>query len=161
MHERSGVLFVCLGNICRSPMATGVFQRDARAVGLDPVLRVDSAATHPYQIGRQADERARAASARRGIDISAHRARCIEMKDYREFEYVIAMDRDNLQALRYTCPGDRQHVLHLCLDFAPAIDALDVPDPFHGDERDFENVLDMLEIACQGLLRDIRGRLDI
>ncbi len=104
MDRTVNVLFVCLGNICRSPMAQGAFERHLSEAGLESLVRIDSAGTHAYHVGSAPDERAIEASLRRNIDIGDQRARRVEFQDFRDFDYVIAMDRDNYGTLRYTCP---------------------------------------------------------
>ncbi len=158
MPSPVNVLFVCLGNICRSPMAKGVLVHRLREAGLDGMVMVDSAGTHAYQVGSPPDPRALAALRRRSIEVGGTRARRIEAADFQKFDYVIAMDRDNYGMLRYTCPKDRRQILHLLMDFAPQSRRTEVPDPYTGDEEGFEKVLDLVEIASEGLLADIRRR---
>ena len=150
------VLFVCLGNICRSAAAEGVFRARMTAEGLAEQINVGSAATHDYQVGRPPDPRAEAIARERGIDISNQRARQAGADDFRRFDYVLAMDRANLADLRRICPKDAQARLHRFLDFTPNLEGSDVPDPYYGDRRDFALMMDLLEAGAQGLLAHIR-----
>ena len=150
------VLFVCLGNICRSAAAEGVFRALMSAEGLAGRIEVGSAATHDYQIGRAPDPRAEAIARERGIDISRQRARQAGTDDFRRFDYVLAMDRANLADLRRICPADAQQRLHRFLDFSPELEGRDVPDPYYGDRRDFAQMMDLIEAGSRGLLAHIR-----
>jgi protein-tyrosine phosphatase len=150
------VLFVCLGNICRSATAEGVFRALMMAEGLADRIDVDSAATHDYQTGRAPDSRAQAIARKRGIDLSSQRARQVSADDFRRFDYVLAMDRANLADLRRICPPDAQARLHRFLDFSPGLEGGDVPDPYYGDQRDFALMMDLLEAGARGLLAHIR-----
>jgi len=154
-----GVLFVCMGNICRSPTAEGVFVRRARAEGLDRRLRINSCATHAYHIGRPPDARAIAAAAARGIDLSGQRARQIAPADFAAFDYLLAMDRDNLADLRARAPRGHEDKPRLLLDFAPEAPVREVPDPYYGGPDGFSRVLDLIEAASAGLMADIHARL--
>ncbi|RME80812.1 MAG: low molecular weight phosphotyrosine protein phosphatase [Caldilineae bacterium] len=149
------VLFVCLGNICRSPTAQGVFEKLIAEAGLDDHIYVDSAGTSSYHVGESPDPRAQRAARKRGIDLSRQRSRQVVPGDCREFDYILAMDRDNLRALRRTCPEARDR-MHLFLDFAPHLGVRDVPDPYYGGSRGFEHVLDLIEEAGRGLLEHIK-----
>lgn len=150
------VLFVCMGNICRSPTAEGIFRAQARAAGLAHRIVTDSAGTHGYHVGEPPDGRAIEAAARRGIDISDLRARRVQADDFRRFDLVLAMDRDNLGQLNRLCPRDAVERPRLFMDFAPHIDARDVPDPYYGGPDGFEHVLDLVEEASRGLLDHVR-----
>ena len=152
------VLFVCMGNICRSPTAHGVFQKLVAQHGLGEVIEIDSAGTHDYHIGKPPDERAQAVARKRGIDISGLRARMAESADMDRFDYVLAMDEDNLALLHSICPAGREHKLRLFLEFAPHLDQVNVPDPYWGGASGFDRVLDMIEDAATGLLDDIQRR---
>lgn len=158
--EKIGVLFVCMGNICRSPTAEGVFVRKVHEAGLQQRIRIDSAGTHAYHIGNPPDERMQRAALRRGYDLSALRARKVEAHDFTRFDYVLAMDEDNLailQRLRTQTGTDSEPAqLGLMMDFAADQGyAHEVPDPYYGGESGFERVLDMLEAATEGLLQQI------
>lgn len=150
------VLFVCLGNICRSPTAEGVFRDLVQREGLDGEITIDSAGTHAYHIGEPPDSRAQAEARRRGIDISALRGRQARPGDFEQFDYVLAMDAENHRNLMAICPNGREDRLHLCLDFAANVDRREVPDPYY--EGGFDRVYDMIEDAAQGLLADIRAK---
>ncbi|MDA8363630.1 MAG: low molecular weight phosphotyrosine protein phosphatase [Gammaproteobacteria bacterium] len=150
------VLFVCLGNICRSPTAEGVFRAVVRAHGLEDVIAVDSAGTHAYHIGEAPDARAQAAAARRGIDLSGLRGRQATRRDIESFDFILAMDSENLKHLRAMSPSGLEHKIRLFLEFAPARPEREVPDPYFGGESGFDRVLDMVEEAAVGLLELIR-----
>lgn len=145
------VLFVCLGNICRSPMAEGVFRRAAEVRGLLPLLEIDSAGTGAWHIGNPPDARARDAAAQRGIDISGQRARQVGPEDFEVFDLIVAMDRSNLASLARMAPPDLRSKIRLFLDFAPDAGADEVPDPYYGGEDGFTLALDLIENAAQGL----------
>jgi len=156
------VLFVCMGNICRSPMAEGVFRRMLEDVGLAERVYVDSAGTHSYHIGAPPDTRSQATAQRRGVDLGRLRARQVTKTDLLEFDYVLAMDRDNFEHLRVLCPDpELQRRVHLFLDFAPDLPEREVPDPYYGGSGGFERVMDLVEEAAQGLLIQIRERYRI
>lgn len=157
--EKVRVLFVCLGNICRSPTAEGVFQNVIEQHGLSHWIETDSAGTHAYHVGDPPDRRAQAAAARRGVDLSPLRARRAIEDDFYRFDYVLAMDRDNYAHLESLCPPGHEHKLHLFLGFANGLDVDEVPDPYYGATAGFERVLDLIEAAAEGLLADIRPRL--
>ena len=152
------ILFVCMGNICRSPTAQGVFQHLVEAQGLADVIGIDSAGTHAYHVGERPDERASQAALRRGIDMSRQRARRVSERDFEEFDLVLAMDLANYEDLRGFCPPAYEEKLRLFLDYAPDTREREVPDPYYGGSRGFERVLDLVELAAAGLLADIRQR---
>ncbi|MBZ0071267.1 MAG: low molecular weight phosphotyrosine protein phosphatase [Gammaproteobacteria bacterium] len=152
------VLFVCLGNICRSPTAQGVFEALVRREGLERHIEIDSAGTHDYHVGKPPDTRAQEAAQRRGIDLSGQRARHARPQDFLEFDYILAMDESNYDNLRELCPPDHEDRLRLFLDFAPHSGVREVPDPYYGGLQGFERVLDLIEQAAEGLLADIRTR---
>lgn len=151
-----GVLFVCMGNICRSPMAEGVFRQRVKEAGLEERIRVDSAGTHAYHVGEAPDHRAQAAARERGIDISAQRARQVTAEDLQEFQYVLAMDRDNHAGLARLAGNYNGSGLHMFLDFSRASHEREVPDPYYGGPGGFERVLDLVEDAADGLLEQVR-----
>jgi len=153
------VLFCCMGNICRSPTAHGVFYKLLQDEGLIDLVQVDSAGTHAYHVGNPPDERAIAAALRRGIDLRSLRARVVLPADFEHFDYVLAMDRQNYRYLRTICPPGKEHKLRLFLEFAPHLGEKEVPDPYYGGESGFERVLDLVEEAAFGLLEEIRERL--
>jgi protein-tyrosine phosphatase len=157
--QRVRVLFVCMGNICRSPTAQGVFRKLLKEEGLEAVIGIDSAGTHAYHTGKPPDRRARETALRRGIDLSDLRARPVESADFNRFEYILAMDQDNYRNLERICPQGAERKLMLFMDFAPHLRTRDVPDPYYGGESGFERVFDMVEAASAGLLAEIRRRL--
>jgi protein-tyrosine phosphatase len=153
------VLFVCLGNICRSPTAEGVFHRMVEDAGLSHAIESQSAGTHAYHVGEGADGRSSHAAKRRGYDLSKHRARRVRVSDFSEFDYVLAMDRENLRHLEAAAPaaGPAQRAkVKMFLDFAPTASVREVPDPYARGDEGFEQVLDLVESACEGLLDHIR-----
>lgn len=152
------VLFVCMGNICRSPTAEGVFRHQVEAAGLTGMILIDSAGTHDYHIGKSPDRRAQQAALRRNYDLSALRGRQVATSDFHEFDYILAMDRDNLANLQRICPQAQQHKLSLFMEFSRKSGEREVPDPYYGGEQGFENVLDMVEDAASGLLDAILTR---
>lgn len=149
------VLFVCLGNICRSPTAEGVFRAKLAEAGLDERVHVDSAGTGAYHLGEAPDPRARSAAERRGYDLEGQRGRQVSADDLARFDYVLAMDGSNLHALERIRPGTAERFL----DYHPALAGADVPDPYAGGREGFERVLDLIEGAADGLLADVRERL--
>jgi len=148
-----GVLFVCLGNICRSPTAEGVLRviaaREFPALALD----IDSAGTADYHVGEPPDRRTVAAARRRGYDLAGLRARQVRPEDFNRFDYLLAMDHANLAELETRRPTDASARLALFLEFAPEAATLEVPDPYYGGTEDFEHVLDLCESAARGLLK--------
>ena len=155
--NKVNVLFVCMGNICRSPTAQGVFEKQVRDAGLDAVIGIDSAGTHAYHVGNGADGRAQATARNRGIDLSGQRARQVNANDFALFDYVLAMDSDNYDILASACPAKYADRLFRYLEFAPEL-GRDVPDPYYGGPQGFENVFDMVETAGANLLAHIRER---
>ncbi len=150
------ILFVCLGNICRSPTAEGVFRAVAARELPDLTLTVDSAGTAGYHIGEPPDRRTREAAARRGYDLSGLRARMVEPGDFETFDLILAMDRQNLRTLERRSPAQARERLRLFLEFAPGSDVLEVPDPYYGGQNGFEHVLDLIEAAALGLCAALR-----
>lgn len=150
------VLFVCLGNICRSPAAEGVFRALAESQSWGEAITVDSAATGAYHVGEPPDERMQAAARRRGVEIGHQRARQIGPDDFAYFDHILAMDRDNQTKLAARCPAAHRHKIRLFLDHAPQRPEREVPDPYYGGPRGFDNVLDMIEDASRGLLASLR-----
>ena len=152
-----GVLFVCLGNICRSPTAHGVFESMVASRGLGERIRVDSCGTGDWHIGQPPDRRAAAEAARRGYGLDHLRARQVESRDFERFEYILAMDHQNLADLKAMRPAAFTGYLGLFLSFAPELAVEEVPDPYYGGEAGFAHVLDMVEKASEGLLQEICG----
>lgn len=155
------VLMVCMGNICRSPTAHGVFEALIEQHGLTHRIEVDSAGTHAYHVGEPPDRRAQATAKRRGFDLSQQRARKVSPDDFEEYDYVLAMDADNYANLMAICPPLREPRVRMFLEFAPDLAEADVPDPYYGGQHGFDHVLDLVEAAAQGLLNDIRKQHDI
>lgn len=153
------VLFVCLGNICRSPTAEGVLRRKLEQAGLAGRVRVDSAGTGHWHVGEAPDQRSQAAAKRRGYDLSALRARQVSAADFLVFDYVLAMDEDNLAALQRLAPAAERHRARLYLAWLPDGSPREVPDPYYGGEAGFEQVLDLLEAAADALVIELREHL--
>ena len=154
--SKPSVLFVCMGNICRSPTAEGVFRHIVQQAGLGDRIEIDSAGTHAYHVNEPADRRARAAAERRGYSLDGIRARRVEEADFTRFDYIIAMDRDNLAMLQEQVNDDHRASLHLFLEFCDAVEE-EVPDPYYGGAAGFERVLDLVEDASRGLLEKLRA----
>lgn len=149
------VLFVCLGNICRSPTAEGVFRHLLVREGLESGILADSAGTAAYHVGSPPDPRAQEAALRRGVDLSAIRGRRAGPSDMDEFDYVLAMDRENHASLM-AIAGEQGHKIRLFMDYASRFDESEVPDPYYGGAGGFEQMLDMIEDASEGLLSELR-----
>ncbi|MDH5784928.1 MAG: low molecular weight phosphotyrosine protein phosphatase [Chromatiales bacterium] len=156
--DKIKVLFVCMGNICRSPLAHGLFEHRVKEVGLDDRITIDSAGTHAYHVGNQPDPRSQQTALRHGIDLSSQRARQVVVSDFENFDYVIAMDRDNHTILSEKCPGQYRHKLKLFMEFAPQLTEREVPDPYYGGESGFELVYQLIDAASNGLMADIEQR---
>ena len=152
------VLFVCMGNICRSPTAEGVFRKHVSDAGLETDIRTDSAGTHAYHSGEPADRRAHAAAMRRGFSLEGIRARKVTDEDFEIFDYILAMDEDNLMVLQERAPDQQTSKIRLFLEFAESRHENEVPDPYYGGSAGFERVLDLVEEASQGLLETLRNR---
>jgi protein-tyrosine phosphatase len=157
--EKLKVLFVCLGNICRSPLAEGVFRHYVRQAGLEAAFMIDSAGTASYHVGDAPDQRTAAVALARGIELSSA-ARQITAADLDAFDYILAMDRENLANVQKLLRGGQPHAeIRLLRSFDPEANGEhDVPDPYYGGQRGFENVQDMVERACRELLRHIRAQ---
>ncbi|MCC6657676.1 MAG: low molecular weight phosphotyrosine protein phosphatase [Rhodocyclaceae bacterium] len=152
------ILFVCMGNICRSPTAEGVLNKIIVNNKLESIVNVDSAATHGYHIGEPPDPRSCAAALRRGIDLSVQRARKVAPEDFERFDLLLAMDRDNLALLKRGARPEHHAKLGLFMRYATRFQVDEVPDPYYGGEQGFELVLDMAEDAGQGLIRSLLGK---
>jgi protein-tyrosine phosphatase len=150
------ILFVCMGNICRSPTAEGVFRKVLAEQAPELDVQIDSAGTHGYHTGAPPDPRACRAAQRRGIDLQPLRARQVTARDFEHFELVIAMDEQNREFLLEACPPDYRHRIRLLLEFAPHLERREVPDPYYGGATGFEQVLDLVEEAATGLLEYLR-----
>ncbi|MBX3588425.1 MAG: low molecular weight phosphotyrosine protein phosphatase [Ramlibacter sp.] len=153
------VLFVCMGNICRSPTAHGVFRHQVAQAGLAAVVRVDSAGTHNYHPGEPPDERSQAHAARRGYDLSDLRARQLRDSDFEAHDLILVMDWDNLALVQEECPPQHQHKVRRFTEFCQHHTSPVVPDPYYGGAQGFEQVLDLVEDAGVGLLRHVARRL--
>jgi len=150
------ILFVCLGNICRSPTAEVVFRVVAQRDAPELVLEIDSAGTAAYHVGELPDQRMRQAAARRGYDLSTLRARVVEPDDFEHYDLILAMDRENLRVLERRAPPEARGRLRLFLEFAPEAGVSEVPDPYYGGPNGFEDVLDLIEAASRGLIEHLR-----
>ena len=153
------ILFVCLGNICRSPSAEAVLRAIAAREAPELPIEVDSAGTAGYHIGDPPDARSQEAARRRGYDMAPLRARIVETADFERFDLVLAMDETNLATLRQRAPAAHRERVQLFLDFAPECGMNEVPDPYYGGPAGFEHVLDLVEEASRGLLEHLRERV--
>ena len=149
------LLFVCLGNICRSPMAEGVFRRVAEDKGAIHHFEIDSAGLGDWHAGQAPDTRAQVAAKTRGVDISGQSARQVRPEDFDRFDLLLAMDRSNHADLLMLAPEAARHKVRFFLDFAPHMGAKEVPDPFYGGKEGFDHALDLIEAAAQGLLAEM------
>lgn len=154
--DKTRVLFVCMGNICRSPTAEAVFRHAVEQAGLKADIECDSAGTHGYHIGEPPDRRAQQAALSRGYDMSNLRGRQVGKKDFEQFDYVVAMDRRNLALLTDQCPQVHAHKLALYCDFDADYAGREVPDPYYGGPQGFEQVLDMIEDVSDSLVARLR-----
>lgn len=161
MGDTVGILFVCLGNICRSPTAEAVFRARAERAGLLSRLHVDSCGTGDWHVGRKPDGRAIEAAAMRGYDLSGLRARQLADDDFHRFDLILAMDRSNLAHVRARASHDARAQQRLFLGFHPNPPVAEVPDPYHGGADGFRQVLDLVEAASDGLLEHVSRMLDV
>ncbi len=150
------VLFVCMGNICRSPTAEGLFRQAVAEAGLLEHIEIDSAGTHAYHVGEPPDRRAQASALNRGVDLSRQRARKINVEDFEIYDYILAMDEENLANLKNLCQPHHTEKLRLFLGCAEHMNEKEVPDPYYGGSQGFEYVLDLVEAASEGLLAHIQ-----
>jgi protein-tyrosine phosphatase len=155
-ERKPSVLFVCTGNICRSPTAEGILRKRVEELGLEVV--VDSAGTHGYHVGDAPDPRSVRAAAKRGYDISKLKGRKLSAEDFERFDFVVALDDDHMRLMRRSCPPELHHKLHGLMNFAPLAVHREVPDPYYGPADGFELVLDLLEEAVEGLLKELQPR---
>jgi protein-tyrosine phosphatase len=153
------VLFVCTGNICRSPTAEGVFRAMVEREGLGHRITADSCGTHDYHSGDPPDSRACAHALRRGYDISGLRARMLEADDFARFDLLVALDGGHERTLRRRAPPDAKNKVRLFMSYVPALRLSDVPDPYYEGPEAFDRALDLIERGCAGLLEDVRARL--
>lgn len=157
--KKFSVLFVCTGNICRSPTADGVMRALVAAAGLQADIEVDSAGTQGYHVGEAPDHRSQQHAARRGYDLSDLIARAIAPDDFQHFDLILAMDRSHLALLERQCPPEHKHKVHLLLEYASRARTMEVSDPYYGGDAGFELVLDQVEDGCAGLLEHIQAQL--
>jgi len=150
------VLFVCMGNICRSPTAHGVFRQKVIHQGLANWVQVDSAGTHNYHPGSPPDERSQAHAATRGYDLSDLRARQIRDVDFEKHDLILVMDLENLALVQEECPPEHQHKVRRLTEFCLLQESQVVPDPYYGGKNGFETVLDLVEDACDGLILHVK-----
>jgi protein-tyrosine phosphatase len=150
---------VCMGNICRSPTAEGVFRHAVEKAGLQDRIQVDSAGTHDYHVGAPPDRRSAHHASLRGYDLASLRARQVDRADFEAFDLICAMDWQNFELLQAQCPPRYRHKLKRLMEFAPAGMADEVADPYYGGQDGFETVLDHVEAACEGLLAHVRERI--
>lgn len=150
----TNVLFICMGNICRSPTAHGIFQQKVAEHGLNDQITVDSAGTHAYHIGEAPDRRSQETAVENGYDLSEQRARQVTAYDFDEYDYIIGMDNANQYNLSKLATDEQQNRIHLMMVFAKDRNETEVPDPYYGEDG-FNNVLEMIEVASEGLLQHI------
>ena len=155
-NKQLKVLFVCMGNICRSPTAEGVFNKIIADQYLLDKFSIDSAGTHAYHTGESPDLRAQRAAKEREVDLSKIRARKVIMGDFEDFDYLLAMDEDNHTSMMQACPEEYQHKIKLFLEYAPHLATTEVPDPYYGGAYGFEKVLDLVEEASAGFIKELQ-----
>ncbi len=153
------ILFVCMGGVCRSPLAEGILQKLVEEAGLADRVLIDSAGTHPFHEGRPVDERTLLVARERGIDLSYKRARQIGLGDFEQFDLILAADEQVYRTLLAMAPQRQRQKLGFLLDYAPHLKTRTIPDPYYGPEDHFYRVFDMIEDACRGLLEEIERRL--
>ena len=156
-RDRVRVLFVCMGNICRSPTAEGVFRRLVQDASLSDRIEVDSAGTHAYHVGEPPDPRSQEEAQRHGVDLSRQRARKVALRDFTTYDYIVAMDEDNFAALAAQCPAPEKKRLYRLCDFAEGCGVQSVPDPYYGGANGFRDVYRLIETGAQGLLATIQN----
>ena len=159
--EKIKVLFVCMGNICRSPTAEGVFAKLIKEQDLEEYFVIDSAGTHAYHIGEPPDLRAQHAALERDVELNNLRARKVIMADFEDFDFLLAMDDDNYAVLMEASPEEYKDKISYFLDYAPHLKTREVPDPYYGGKYGFERVLDLIEAASEGFLSNLQkaGRI--
>ena len=151
------ILFVCLGNICRSPMAEGTFRHLVEEKSLQHLVVIDSAGTGAWHVGEPPDHRATATALQRGIDLSGQAARKVKQDDFEHYDYILAMDQENHINLTRVAPEEYRHKIRMFLEFASDQSETEVPDPYYGGGGGFEHVLDLVQAASKGLLKEIEG----
>ena len=151
------VLFVCMGNICRSPTAEGVFVHLLKQKNSLQQFEIDSAGTHAYHVGEPPDSRAQQTAKQRGIDLSFIRARKFANADFENFDFILAMDTDNFKILQHACPAEHKHKVQLFLDYAKDRPESDVPDPYYGGPEGFDNVFDLVTDASEGFYHSVNA----
>lgn len=149
------ILFACLGNICRSPMAEGVFRRVAEDAGVLHLFEIDSVGMGDWHKGEAPDTRAQKAALSRGADISGQRSRKVEIEDFETFDLILAMDGSNISDMHEIAPLKTRHKIRRFLDYAPHLGTEDVPDPYYGGDAGFDHALDLIEAAAEGLLAEL------
>ena len=149
------VLFVCMGNICRSPTAEGVFRHLVQQAKASDFITVDSAGTHAYHVGEPPDTRSLSTAQSRNIDMTKQRARRVDVTDFEEFDHILAMDKNNHQQLIDICPPHLKHKVELFMSYASEFDDTEVPDPYYGGARGFDHVFDLVEDASRGLINKL------
>jgi protein-tyrosine phosphatase len=154
--EKIKVLFVCMGNICRSPTAEGVFTKLVTDKNLTSLFTIDSAGTHAYHVGNPPDYRAQQAARGRGVELQHLRARKVHSSDFEYFDYVLVMDDENYAIVINDCPPEHKDKVKYFLDYAPHLGEREVPDPYYGEKLGFERVLDMVEDASHGFLEALQ-----
>ena len=158
MEKRFQILMVCMGNICRSPTAHGVMRELVQSRGLQARISVDSCGTHAYHVGDAPDPRSQQHALRRGYDLSDLRARQVCAADFGQADLILAMDAQNMALLRERCPTEHQHKLQMLTDYCQHLQASAVPDPYYGGASGFDQVLDLVEDACAGLLAQLQSK---
>lgn len=153
--QKIKVLFICMGNICRSPTAEGVFTKLVAEKNLTSQFTIDSAGTHAYHVGNPPDRRAQQAALRRGVELHHLRARKVHSSDFEYFDYLLVMDDDNYSIVISDCPSEHKEKIKYFLDYAPHLGIREVPDPYYGEKQGFERVLDMVEAASLGFLETL------
>jgi protein-tyrosine phosphatase len=159
--EKIKVLFVCMGNICRSPTAEGVFVKLIEEQGLEDRFEIDSAGTHAYHEGEAPDLRAQKAAQARDVKLKHLKARKVVVGDFEDYHYILAMDQDNFSILTEACPEEHQHKIKYFMDYAPHLETREVPDPYYGGRYGFETVLDLVEEAAKGFVNSLKQNGEI
>lgn len=158
MRKKTRLLFVCMGNICRSPTAHAIMQHKVNEAGLQDLIEIDSAGTHAYHVGEKSDARSRAKAREKGVDMEYVRARKISINDYDQFDYILAMDNDNLELINYYAPDGHAAEVSRFLDFANmsgTCTQTEVPDPYYGGDEGFETVFELVNVGCDALLKHV------